>query len=99
MRHLFLVAALLGTPAVAQTLSPGTVANTFQLTTFVGTGVSQLTDFRFLPDGRVVMTEKTGAVKIRLTDGTIVTAGSFSVDSSSEKGLPGRRAAPSSPRQ
>jgi len=35
------------------------------------------------------MTEKTGAVKVRRTDGTVVTAGSFAVDSDSEKGLLG----------
>ena len=65
------------------------MANTFQLTTFAS-GLGQLTDFRFLPDGRVVTTDKTGVVRIRLTNGTIFQAGTFAnVDSSSEKGLLG----------
>ena len=88
MRRLLLVATLVWVPAVAQTLTAGGPASTFQLTTYVS-GQGQLTDFRFLPDGRVVMTEKTGAVKVRRTDGSVVTAGSFNVDSNSEKGLLG----------
>ena len=95
MRHLLLAACLLGAPALAQTLTPGPVANTFQLNNFV-TGLNSLTDFRFLPDGRVVMTEKGGTAKVRLTDGTVVVAGTFSnVDSSSEKGLLGVELHPS----
>ncbi|HZW89205.1 MAG TPA: PQQ-dependent sugar dehydrogenase, partial [Myxococcaceae bacterium] len=88
MRRVLAAVILAWVEAAAQTLTPGGPANTFQVTTFVS-GLGQLTDFRFLPDGRVVMTEKTGAVKIRRTDGTVVTAGSFAVDSSSEKGLLG----------
>ncbi|HEY1417517.1 MAG TPA: PQQ-dependent sugar dehydrogenase, partial [Myxococcaceae bacterium] len=88
MRRVLAALLLASVPAAAQTLSPGGPANTFQFTTYVG-NQGQLTDFRFLPDGRVVMTEKTGAVKVRKTDGTIVTAGSFAVDSDSEKGLLG----------
>ncbi len=88
MRRLLLAALVASFPAAAQTLTPGGPADTFQVTTYVS-GLGQLTDFRFLPDGRVVMTEKTGAVKVRRTDGTVVTAGSFTVDSSSEKGLLG----------
>src|SRR5215467_11524743 len=89
MRWFLLAAALVvSIPGAAQTLAPGAPASTFQFTTYVS-GLNQLTDFRFLPDGRVVMTEKTGAVKIRRTDGTVVSAGSFAVDSGSEKGLLG----------
>ncbi|HSP20075.1 MAG TPA: PQQ-dependent sugar dehydrogenase, partial [Myxococcaceae bacterium] len=88
MRRLLLLASLAALPGAAQTLTPGGPASTFQLATYVS-GLGQLTDFRFLPDGRVVMTEKTGAVKVRRTDGTVVTAGSFTVDSASEKGLLG----------
>ena len=85
----FLVAALLATlPASAQTLAPGGPASTFQIGTYLS-GLGQLTDFRFLPDGRMVMTTKDGSVKIRRTDGSVVTAGTFAVDSSSEKGLLG----------
>ena len=88
MRRVLTAVLLASVRAAAQTLTPGGPANTFQLTTYVGSQ-GQLTDFRFLPDGRVVMTEKTGAVKVRRTDGTVVTAGSFTVDSDSEKGLLG----------
>ncbi len=52
-------------------------------------GLGLVTDFRFLPDGRVVVIEKTGGVSIRRTDGSLVGAGSFAVDSDSEKGLLG----------
>ena len=52
-------------------------------------GLGLVTDFRFLPDGRVVVIEKTGGVSIRRTDGSLVVAGSFAVDSDSEKGLLG----------
>ena len=76
--------------AAAQTLTPGGPANTFQFTTYVG-GQGQLTDFRFLPDGRVVMTEKTGAVKVRRTDGSVVTAGIFDVDSAYRDRIARRR--------
>jgi glucose/arabinose dehydrogenase len=88
MRRFLLVATLVSVPAAAQTLAAGGPASTFQLTTYVS-GQGQLTDFRFLPDGRVVMTEKAGAVKVRRTDGSVVTAGNFTVDSGSEKGLLG----------
>jgi len=88
MRRFLLLAFVAALPAPAQTLTAGGPANTFQLGTYAS-GLGQLTDFRFLPDGRVVMTEKTGAVKVRRTDGTVVTAGSFTVDSNSEKGLLG----------
>jgi glucose/arabinose dehydrogenase len=88
MRRALVAVLLASVQAAAQTLTPGGPANTFQFTTYVGSQ-GQLTDFRFLPDGRVVMTEKTGAVKVRRTDGSVVTSGSFSVDSDSEKGLLG----------
>ena len=88
MRRILVAVLLASVPAAAQTLTPGGPANTFQFSTYVG-GQGQLTDFRFLPDGRVVMTEKDGAVKVRRTDGSVVTAGSFAVDFDSEKGLLG----------
>jgi MYXO-CTERM domain-containing protein len=55
----------------------------------VVTGLTEPTDFRFLPDGRIVLTEKLGAVKVRRTDGTVVQAYKFAVDIVSEKGLLG----------
>jgi glucose/arabinose dehydrogenase len=79
---------LLATQATAQVLAPGAAA-ALQLSTFVGSGVPSLTDFRFLPGGRMVITLKTGQVLVRRADGTLVQAGAFSVDSSSEKGLLG----------
>ncbi|HZX42730.1 MAG TPA: PQQ-dependent sugar dehydrogenase, partial [Myxococcaceae bacterium] len=88
MRRFLLAATLVWVPASAQTLTAGGPASTFQVTTYVS-GQGQITDFRFLPDGRVVITEKTGAVKVRRTDGSVVTAGSFTVDFDSEKGLLG----------
>jgi MYXO-CTERM domain-containing protein len=74
--------------ASAQTLSAGAPADTFNLSNFAS-GLNQITDFRFLPDGRVVITRKTGEVMVRATDGTVVQAGSFPVDTESEKGLLG----------
>jgi uncharacterized protein (TIGR03382 family) len=78
----------MGASARAQTLSPGAPADTFRIDTFVGS-LGQITDFRFLPDGRVVITQKTGEVMVRRTDGSVVQAGSFAVDTDSEKGLLG----------
>jgi glucose/arabinose dehydrogenase len=53
------------------------------------TGLSQPTDLAFLPDGSAAITEKTGALKIRAPQGAITVAGTFSVDTESEKGLLG----------
>jgi glucose/arabinose dehydrogenase len=55
-------------------------------------GLNQPTSFAFLPDGRMVITDKMGDVLIADTraGGTVTstsTAGSFSVDTESEKGL------------
>lgn len=52
-------------------------------------GLGQVTDFAFLPDGRLAITEKGGALKIRRTDGTVKVAARFQVDDRSEKGLLG----------
>lgn len=71
--------------ASAQTLATGAPKDTFDVTTYAN-GLSQPTDFRFLPDGRVVIIQKTGQVRVRRTDGTVVNAGTLPVDSSSEKG-------------
>jgi len=89
------LAVFLAAPAPrAQTLATGAPADTFAFTTHA-TGLGQLTDFRFLPDGRIVLVSKTGEVRIRLTDGTLVNAGSFPVDTESEKGLLGVEVHPS----
>ncbi len=79
--------------AGAGTLTAGDPANTFDLTPFaVGAGsisLGNLTDFRFLPDKRLVMILKTGDVVVRKTDTTLVAAGAFSVSTTSEQGLLG----------
>jgi glucose/arabinose dehydrogenase len=46
-----------------------------------------LTSIEFLPDGRLVMTEKTGHVVVRLPSGEKVLAGELDVDAKTEKGL------------
>jgi len=54
------------------------------------TGLGPTTDLGFLPDGRMVIVEKDGAVRLRAADGTVTAAGSFPVDTTSlEKGLLG----------
>src|SRR5262245_65077457 len=53
-------------------------------------GTGQTTDFRWLPDGRLVVINKSGGVLVRpATGGPLVSAGSFDVDTGSEKGLLG----------
>ncbi|HEY6556406.1 MAG TPA: PQQ-dependent sugar dehydrogenase [Polyangiaceae bacterium] len=74
------------TPARADSLSTEAAA-VFELNERFVTGLSQTTSFAPLPDGRMVITQKTGEVLVRRTDGTLENAGRFSVDSGSEKGL------------
>jgi glucose/arabinose dehydrogenase len=88
------LAAMSATPARAtDALSPAgspSPADTFDLDTSFVTGVSELTDFRWLPDDRMVLVAKGGAVWIRpAAGGALVAAGSFAVDTASEKGLLG----------
>ena len=83
----FALAALVALPSFAGPLSKAAEAD-FAVTTFVQ-GLGDVTDFAFLPDGRVVITEKSGGLKIRKTDGSLVTAATFEVDDASEKGLLG----------
>ena len=88
------MAMLVGGPALAaDQLSPDgspSPADTFDMDTSFVTGVSELTDFRWLPDGRMILIGKGGAVWIRPAGGgALVAAGSFSVDTDSEKGLLG----------
>jgi glucose/arabinose dehydrogenase len=55
----------------------------------VVTGLGATTDLGFLPDGRMVIVEKDGAVRLRAADGSVSAAGAFPVDTESEKGLLG----------
>jgi glucose/arabinose dehydrogenase len=66
----------------------GSATAPLSMTDFV-TGLGPTTDLAFLPDGRLVVTEKTGAVRLRALDGTLSEAGVFDVDTESEKGLLG----------
>jgi glucose/arabinose dehydrogenase len=88
-----LLLAALSTRAVAATeLSTAgnpSPASLFDLEPTFVSGVSQITDFRWLPDGRMVILRKTGEVTVRLIGGSLASAGSFSVDMASEKGLLG----------
>lgn len=72
--------SLIGAPSPAETF---TLEETF-VTTSVLT-----TDFRFLPDGRMVILDKAGAVYVRTVAGELVLAGRFAVTSDWEMGLLG----------
>lgn len=102
MRSFFssaLVAALLLVPcaAGAQTLATGAPADTFTFSDYFKT-LPQLTDFRFLPDGRLVVISKDGHVKLMAKGGGAITdAGSFPVSTTSEQGLLGVEVHPDFP--
>lgn len=70
----------------AATLSAS--AGGLQITTVVA-NLDQVTDFAWLPDGRMLITEKGGALKLRAGDGRVLTLRKFAVDEESEKGLLG----------
>jgi glucose/arabinose dehydrogenase len=55
------------------------------------TGLGDVTDLAFLPDGRMVITEKSGKLRLRgpAPDHALTVAATFSVDTESEKGLLG----------
>jgi glucose/arabinose dehydrogenase len=55
----------------------------------VVTGLGAATDVAFLPDGRLLVTEKGGAFKVASPGGVAALAGTFDVDDGSEKGLLG----------
>jgi glucose/arabinose dehydrogenase len=87
-------AAMIAMPALAadELSSAGSPspAETFDLDPTFVSGVSELTDFRWLPDDRMVLIAKNGAVWVRpAAGGAVVAAGSFAVDQNSEKGLLG----------
>jgi glucose/arabinose dehydrogenase len=69
----------------------GTVTAGFDIDPSYATGVTAATDVAFHADGRAVITQKSGSITIRRTDGTkAVVSGLFgTVDTASEKGLLG----------
>jgi MYXO-CTERM domain-containing protein len=75
--------------ASADSLAAGTPTTLLTIDSAYATGFGGLTAIRFLPDGRLLVAEKAGALKIRHTDGTIVTAYTFPVNTTSEQGLLG----------
>jgi glucose/arabinose dehydrogenase len=64
----------------------GTPANLFDVAPRV-TGLGFPTSFAFLPDGRMLITDKGGELLIADTSGATTGAGNFTVDTESEKGL------------
>ncbi len=62
------------------------VGSAFELSTFMA-GLELPTAMEFLPDGRLVVTEKMGRVVVRLPSGERVVAGKLDVDAKTEKGL------------
>src|SRR5688500_16261226 len=66
-------------------LAKGSPADLLAITPFV-TGLEQVTDFRFLPDGRLIIIEKDGALRVRTAKGELTQAAQLPVDIESEKG-------------
>lgn len=85
---------LLAPTSRADTLAAGAPTATFNFSDYV-TGVGQVTDFRWLPDGRMVIVRKGGQISVRTTAGAVVAAGTVPVDTESEKGLLGVEVHPS----
>ena len=75
--------------AAAQ-LEPGEAADGFEQSTWLD-GVEQPTDIVFLSDGRGVITEKGGRIRVTSADGSVLNADAarLDVDTGSEKGLLG----------
>ena len=77
----------LSTPGAADSLAPGAPADSMRIEDFV-TDVDQLTAFAFLPDGRLLITRKSGELVLASADGqTTEVIANFDVDTDSEKGL------------
>jgi glucose/arabinose dehydrogenase len=64
----------------------GPAADLFSMTVYAR-DIDLATSTLLLPDGRAVITEKTGRVLVRHPDETLVEAGTLKVDSEKEKGL------------
>jgi glucose/arabinose dehydrogenase len=80
-----MLALLFATQVCADTIT----ASTGLKITNVVTAQGMVTDFRFLPDGRIVFIQKTGEVKLFTAPSTITTAFTFAVNTTSEQGLLG----------
>lgn len=75
--------------ASADSLTDGGYAQNFTLTDWVP-ALGDVTDFRFLPDGRTVIVEKAGRVYVRTANGVLAGPTQFpTIDTASEKGLLG----------
>ncbi len=78
-----------GLAASNDSMATGEPDTLFALTDHVAEGTSEITSIRFLPDGRMLIGEKRGALKIRENDGTIRMLYTFAVTTNSEQGLVG----------
>lgn len=87
----------LGRDARADDLASGEPADTFDVEEEFVAGLTNVTGIRFLPDGRLLILEQGGALKVRATDGAITTAYTFPVvptTANEERGLLGAVAHP-----
>jgi MYXO-CTERM domain-containing protein len=92
MRPLRLCTALVilasSTPALADSLASGSPGDLLDIDDEWITGLMEPTGMAFLPDGRLVITQRGGAVRVRNDDGSLDTAGTIMVGTSfQEKGL------------
>jgi glucose/arabinose dehydrogenase len=75
--------------APGDSLEAGDPDTTFTLSDYVASDTVQITNIRFLPDGRMLIAEKTGNLKLRQADGTLKTILTLKVTTTSEQGLIG----------
>ncbi|MFL5321653.1 MAG: PQQ-dependent sugar dehydrogenase [Myxococcaceae bacterium] len=88
-KALFSLALLCAGVSSADTLTDAGYAQNFTLSDYVP-ALGDVTDFRFLPDGRMVIIEKAGRVYVRTAGGVLAGPTQFTnIDTSSEKGLLG----------
>lgn len=73
--------------ARADSLAEGDPSTLLNIDDEYVTGLTEPTSIAFLPDGRMVIAEKQGAIKVRTLDGNVVTAGTVPVDSTTFHGL------------
>jgi glucose/arabinose dehydrogenase len=78
--------SLLCGSAGADTLEPGDPTTLFTIADYV-TGLDSPTSFAFLPDGRMLITDKGGDLLIADKTGATKTVGTFAVNTVSEQGL------------